>query len=256
MYACEERTCRWDMAFDPERIFADLSPDPLLASYELLQRVDKVMQSGEHTDTEWAEACALFEAFYDANSWKPPARIDSGGYSSSDDPAAVAKKTRWFQRLQYEAYVNQIMLNYRHVIKQKAKAALDGNTAKTPGYAVLDSDEKREISAHIERIRSIIQDSGLDDGKKNNLFDRLTDLASEVNRNGTRTDRFFAFASELSFCVGKMTRNAKPAIEETKAMLRIVYQARARQEGIQLPPGEDVPLLPEPKDEEPPEAEH
>jgi hypothetical protein len=69
----------------------------------------------------------------------------------------------------------------------------------------------------------------------------------EVNRNGTRTDRFFAFASELAFAAGQFTKDAKPAIDELKDMLKIVTKARARREGLKLPAGEEILLLAEPK---------
>jgi hypothetical protein len=78
------------------------------------------------------------------------------------------------------------------------------------------------------------------------LLAQLNGLAAEVNRNGTRTDRFFAFVSELGFCISQFAENAKPAISEAKSILKIIAHARARHDGIKLPPGEDVRLLPEP----------
>src|SRR5205807_1762201 len=105
---------------------------------------------------DYTMACGFLEAFYEANSWKVPARINPGGYSSSDSVEEVAKKTRAFQRLQYEAYVNEIMANYRHVAKQRAKSALVAATAIAPGYAVLEGAEKKEIQEHIEKIRLVI----------------------------------------------------------------------------------------------------
>jgi hypothetical protein len=69
------------------------------------------------------------------------------------------------------------------------------------------------------------------------------------NRNGTRTDRFFAFASELGFSIGQFTKDAKPAIDELKDMLKIVSKARARHEGLKLPAGDEILLLPEPTEQ-------
>jgi hypothetical protein len=73
----------------------------------------------------------------------------------------------------FEAYISEIMTNHRFVTKQKAKIALEGNIARAPGYAVLESEEKKEIHEHIAKIRSIIENSGLEDGKRNSLLDRL-----------------------------------------------------------------------------------
>jgi hypothetical protein len=235
------------MAIDPETIFADLPTDPFFASYELLQRLEADLPKGTATDADYSAACGFLEAFFEANSWKLPDRINSGGYSGSDTVEDTARKIRAISRLQYEAYVNQIMANHRFATKRKAKEVLDAATAKTIGYAVLQPDEKTAIHKHIEHIRTIVEGSGLDDRKKNNLFTRLSGLTSEVNRNGTRTDRFFAFASELGFSIGQFTKDAKPAIDELKDMLKIVTKARARHEGLKLPAGDEILLLPEPE---------
>jgi hypothetical protein len=234
------------MAIDPEKIFVDLPTDPLLASYELLQRIEKDLAKGKPSEADYSAACGYLEAFYDSNNWKPPERLNQGGYSGSDTLDDVTRKNRAIPRLQFEAYATQIMLNHRAVMKKKGKDVLEAATAKTVGYAVLEPDEKTEIHKHIEKIRALIEGSGLDDRKKNNLFSRLSDLTFEVNRNGTRTDRFFAFASELGFSTGQFARDAKPAIDETKAILKIVTRARGRHEGLKLPDDDVVLSLPEP----------
>src|SRR6266478_3229802 len=107
------------MAIDPETIFVDLSTDPLLASYELLQRINADLAKGKAGDADYSAACGYLEAFYEANGWKSPERINAGGYSSSDGIDDIGRKTKVFQRLQYEAYVNQIMANHRFVMKSQ-----------------------------------------------------------------------------------------------------------------------------------------
>jgi hypothetical protein len=236
------------MAVDPDKIFNDLSSDPWTASYELLQRLNKeILNKNTPTDDDYATACGFLEAFYESQSWKLPSRISLNS-SNSDSVDEIARRLRAAQRLQYEAYVGEITANFKAMARRKAKEALDAALAKAVGYAILEPSEKDEINKHIENIRKIVEESGPDDRKKNNLIERLSDLAREVGRNGTRTDRFFAFASELGFCLGQFTKNAKPAITETKAIMRIIWGARARHDGIKLPPGDGdmPPLLPEP----------
>jgi hypothetical protein len=235
------------MAVDPDKIFNDLPSDPWGASYELLQRVNReILNKNSPTDDDYAMACGFLEAFYESQNWKLPTRVNYQS-SGSDSVDEIARKLRAAHRLQYEGYVSEITVNFRAVAKRKAKEALDAALGKAIGYAILDPSEKEEINKHIENVRKIIEESGLDDRKKNDLSERLSDLAREVSRNGTRTDRFFAFASELGFCLGQFTKNAKPAISETKAIMRIIWSARARHDGIKLPPGDEMPpLLPEP----------
>jgi hypothetical protein len=234
------------MAVDADELFTGLSSDPWTASYELLQRVNRSILSRSPSDDDYAMACGFLEAFYDSHGWKPPSRANYTS-SQSDSVDELARKIRAAQRLQYEAYVSEITGFFKSATKRKATEALNGALAKEVGYAVLEAAEKEELNKHIEKMRKIIDGSGLDDRKKNDLFGRLADLAREINRNGTRTDRFFAFASELGFCLSQFTKNAKDAIYEAKAMMRIIWQARARHDGIKLPPGDDMPpLLPEP----------
>jgi hypothetical protein len=114
------------------------------------------------------------------------------------------------------------------------------------GVATLTSDEKSDIHSHIDAIRTIIEESDLSARKKNALFGRLNGLAQEVDREGTRTDRFFAFAADAAFVLGDMDNQAEPFLKEVKDILKIVSRARAKNEGVALPPGEEILKLPSP----------
>jgi hypothetical protein len=135
------------------------------------------------------------------------------------------------------AEVNEILLNY------------DSTLGQSFGLARLNVEERSKIHEHITRIRSILEESQLTDRKKNALFDRLNELMREVDAHGTRTDRFFAFAGDAAFVLGDMAKKAKPFLDEVRAMLRIISRSRARQEGISLPPGDEVLKLPAPEQE-------
>lgn len=234
-----------------DTLFEGLSKDPHVASFELLQRVQKQILKAHPSEVEYSEACGVLEAFYEANGWKIPDRvIPAGGaliaMGKDETVEAAVQKTRAYWHLQFEGYHSQIMVNHKLATKRAAKEALEAATAKTFGYAVLDPEEKTQLHEHIEKIRSIIENSKLDDGKKNSLFQHLSALILEVNRNGSRTDRFFAFATEVGFCLGDFGKNAKPLFEEVSSLIRVVTGARARREGIQLPPGGEILSLPRP----------
>jgi hypothetical protein len=180
------------MANGLDDVFAGLSTNPHLASFGLLQRVKTQFLAKTPGEVEYAAACGVLEAFYDVDGWKVPSQLVPGGYANEVEE--VVARARAGTRLQFEGFQNQIMANYRAVMKAKASEALKGSLANSVGYAVLDGEEKKEVHDHIAKIRVIIQESKLADRKKNNLFDRLSELSAEVDRNGTRTDRFFAFA--------------------------------------------------------------
>ena len=74
-----------------QKIFDDLSTDPLLASYELMQRIEKDLAKGTPTDAGYNTACGCLEAFYEANSWKPPERLNAGGYTIANCAHQIAE---------------------------------------------------------------------------------------------------------------------------------------------------------------------
>ncbi len=114
------------------------------------------------------------------------------------------------------------------------------------GVTSLTSDEKGEIHTHLDAMREIIEKSRLDTRKKNALYGKLNRLAKEADLDGTRTDRFFAFAGDAAFVLGEMAENAQPFLNEVKEILKIVSRSRARSEGVALPEGDEVLRLPSP----------
>jgi hypothetical protein len=230
------------MAIISDDLFSDLPTDVNRAGFELLCRVNSKIVGKEPNIGDYSAACGVLEAFYEENGLKIPASLTPGGSITSTNDTIERARVRW--RLQYEAFQSEIVEQYRLTSKATAKAAIAASTGKAFGYAILETDEKQAIHKHLEKVRSIIEKSQLEDRKKNALFEKLSELAVEVNRNGTRTDRFFAFAGELGCCISQLTTNAKAAIDETKEILKIVYRARARHDGVKLPEGDEMLLLP------------
>jgi glutamate synthase domain-containing protein 3 len=112
------------------------------------------------------------------------------------------------------------------------------------GYARLDNEEKETLRAHLQKIREIVDRSNIGDRKKTALFERINRLQDEVDKDGSRTDRFFAFAGDSAFVVGEMAENAKPFLKEVKDILKLVTRARAKEEGVALPGKEETLFLP------------
>jgi hypothetical protein len=127
-------------------------------------------------------------------------------------------------------------------------AKFEGKSDSSFGLARLNDEEKKKILQHLEKARKIVEESQLSDRKKNALFERLADLIREVNTHGTRTDRFFALAGDIGFVLGEMAEKGKPFFTEVREILKIITRARARQEGVSLPPGDEVLKLPSPSD--------
>jgi hypothetical protein len=126
----------------------------------------------------------------------------------------------------------------------------DSGVGDTFGIARLNAEEKKKIHEHIENIRALIESSDLSDRKKKRLFDKLSELTKEVDAHGTPTDRFFGFVSELGFVLGEFGQNTRPLFREVRGMIQSISRARARQENISLPPGDEPLRLPMPEDNE------
>jgi len=117
------------------------------------------------------------------------------------------------------------------------------------GYENLDKTEKSEIHEKLNNIRTIVENSELDDRKKNALFSKISDLAAEVDRKGTKTDAFFGLMADVGIHLGSFAKNAKPMTDEVKDIVKIISRARARTEDVALPANSELLLIEETTDE-------
>lgn len=120
----------------------------------------------------------------------------------------------------------------------------DENRSSSFGIARLSQEDRKQIHVHLNNLRTIIDGAEITERKRNAPLKRLNALVEEVDLEGTKTDRFFEFAGDLAFVAGDMAKKAKPLIDEFKDVLRIVYRARARTEGVELPKPPDPLSLP------------
>ena len=103
--------------------------------------------------------------------------------------------------------------------------------------------EKTKIHEHLNRIKAIIEESGLADNKKNGLLAKVNALAIEVDRTGTRTDAFLGLYLDACMALGRGAEYAKPFLDEVKFLIGIIARAKARDEGIALPSADQAPLI-------------
>jgi hypothetical protein len=230
-----------------EKLLLKLPDDSNEAIYVLFNRVETGLSI--HNLEQLTEACGVLSAFYEAARVKIPDPLKVGndlaavlGKERSVDTVVEQSHARW--RLQFEAYRLDALARRELAMKAKAREVIKFNLDNAVGYAALTPEEKKDCHKHLSKIRDIIEASDLDDRKKNNLFDHISQLSREIDKNGTRTDRFFAFASDFAFVMGDFARKAEPLTKELKSILRIVTKARARKEQTKLPAGDEVMQLP------------
>jgi hypothetical protein len=213
-----------------ERFSANLPANPDEA---LLLLADRAMdwledESSGNYDLEGIIICSMLEAFI--LRFRPDISV-----AKSTDEGQVKDYVEAIMRNVGQIHVERILEAYEESAESHGKAF---------GRAELTSEEKASLHQHLENLRKIIETSSLSVRKKNGLFDRLNALQAEIDLHGTRTDRFFAFASDLGFYAGEFTKRSAPFWNEVKEVLRIVTKARARDEGIELPPGDEILGLP------------
>jgi len=140
--------------------------------------------------------------------------------------------------------------NFYNLFRADVEAAIiDIRFARIKGadqFSVeLDAKAKSDIHDHIGKIRQVIEQADLDQNKKNALFDRLTALAAEVDRNRTRFGAFTSNALVLAVVADKyisLMRFISPMLER-------LGKAKSDEETHGLPPPKRRAIL------EPPKAE-
>lgn len=233
------------MALDVEAFLKELDPDPKIASKQLMQRFDSLYWNDGKADCG-PDSIAAHNLMIE---FVTRAGLNDQGLNEVDIEIGVEDFKSESLTLTYMIDKHN-SLALQESVKSTAHDFFDDYFGKGNydfGFAVLDKSEKLEIHGHLNRIRELIDSSDLSTRKKNRLFQKLSKLAAEVDKNGTDTDAFFAFLGDAGFALGEMAENAEPFTNEVKDMMRIVFRSREKQEGISLPAPDQNPLLPSSK---------
>ncbi len=225
-----------------KKLTENLPHEAVEAVLEFRQRVDRWMNGPETSDDHEMARCIVI--FY--RNAVPKA------FPFIHETAKIRNLDSSEQMVWYNSEIDRIITEVQdRLVEEEIKKITDGfdlNSGDSFGLAKLNDDEKANVHRNIKKIREIIEISEISDRKRNALFERLNALSAEVDLHGTRTDRFFAFMADAAFAASNMTKNAKPFLAEVKDMVKTIGRSRARQEGVSLPPGDEVLQLPSPKD--------
>lgn len=119
----------------------------------------------------------------------------------------------------------------------------------------LDAGAKALIHDQISKIRQVIEAAGLAEEKKNALFDRLNDLAAEVDRSRTRFDIAMKTIVTLSDTGGEVGKRLVPLRRLVDPILEAMGIAKGLEDRNRLPALEKRAKLEPPKQLEPPTPE-
>ncbi|MEJ0077013.1 MAG: hypothetical protein WDO17_16520 [Alphaproteobacteria bacterium] len=81
---------------------------------------------------------------------------------------------------------------------------------RVQGYSVqFDATTKLKVQHHIEQLREIFGKLEIEQDKRDSLFNKLTELQHEVDRDRTRFDVYAALAVEAAGVVGESVEKRK-----------------------------------------------
>ncbi|MEO0399130.1 MAG: hypothetical protein AAF224_06850 [Pseudomonadota bacterium] len=225
------------MSINIKGLLHDLDPNPGKAAVEICDRLQSYLEANEDKDEDAAEA-----AFQLIVKFASRARLP---YSDAVSSLAARQSTSYYQDFRTASGIAK-----RHRNEIEMDEALSGyfdDKIYDFGYAILSSDEKKEIERLLSNISSIIQESDLNSRKKNKIFEKIADLQKEVYKDGTKTDGFVTLLHDLWFAANQMVGNRDELMGLARDIYEIVSQSRAKNENVELPPPADDPLLPKPE---------
>lgn len=220
----------------PDAVLADLPDDPEFAFVELDGRMRKIIKESQrqlhYLETSIVEDYhAYLDSFRETHKLDVDIPIDTGNEAIlifEDITSSVDRFKKKVRRRQ----IHESVIAVSSLVE-------------------FSTDERNEIHGHLENVRSLIHTSNLPTRKKNILQKKLAALSEEVDKIGTRTDALLGLYLDATLALGQGATNAKPFMEEVKSILKIVFRAKAREEGVALPPPSEVSLL----EEQPAQAE-
>ena len=91
---------------------------------------------------------------------------------------------------------------------------------------VLDAAAREAIHRLINAIREKLNELSLDERKRESLFSKLNEFASEIDRNRTRSESFFSFAVEIARATREVNDEIKPIQQTIDRILDWIEKAQ------------------------------
>jgi len=152
------------------------------------------------------------------------------------------KRNNFEQIVSFFNYVNDFVIQYNtNKLVQKAQNDFQAIRGKIVYYE-FQEDDFEEIQNHINELRIIIDGSELlSEDHKLRLLKRLEKVQLELHKRVSDVDRFLGLLLDVNIIVRDLGENAKPFMEITKNISKIITQLILVQNGI--PPSEMPKLL-------------
>lgn len=160
--------------------------------------------------------------------------------------ALSAHSTPYGNKLNFDAFTT-FQRDVDHVIVQMRII----NSRRVGKYRVgLSSDQKTKLHAHIKKIRVVVEASNASSEKKEALFDIISRLSLEIDKDRTRYERFADLARSLAGLSKDVAEEgAEPWWKWFKLAAGVIDEAKENEP--KLPPPPDVKRIEAPRKELP-----
>ena len=151
----------------------------------------------------------------------------------------------------YNAFIQVIDI---HTVKFRLAHARDaGSDITTAIY--LSEDYKTEIHNLLGRVRKVVNAADLPDAKKDDIYDKINALQSEVDRSKTRLDAFLSRWLDVTNAAGEGAENLEPVVKLLGHVMKVFGRAKTEHDVGKLPPPKVPQKLPSPATDQPPQAD-
>ena len=132
----------------------------------------------------------------------------------------------------YEEINNFKLFAKSYVIKAQVKRARSGKIFSV----MLDAPTKERIHSLIGGIRTLLENSDLEERKRNSLTAKLNTFAEDVDRTRTRFDNAMAFIVDAADTAKKVGESLNPLSELIKRINELIGHAKDLEGELKLPP--------------------
>lgn len=127
---------------------------------------------------------------------------------------------------------------------QKIKLEMHREESSLGGDSVdLSADYRNEIHDNIKIIRRILNAISLNESRREVLFKRLNEFATEVDRTRTRLQSFKAFFLEATKVAGEGADNLEPVVAKAERIAEMLGEAKGKEEQAWLLSKDEKKLL-------------
>ena len=99
----------------------------------------------------------------------------------------------------------------------------------------IGSDYKAEIGKLLDTTRKIVNQEVKDANKKDNIFRKIANLQSEVDRDQTTIDALFGKMIDLSQAIGTAAENLEPLVDKLERLKKVFWDSAKKVEQLPKP---------------------